>query len=1267
VVGATVRSETLKPFVPRLVIDWLRETPHASHRVVDGSLAFVDISGFTAMTERLARKGKVGAEEVNDILDACFTELLAVAYADGAGVVKWGGDAVLLLFTGEEHAARACRASAGMRATLRRSGRLQTSAGLVTLRMSVGVHSGAFPFFLVGDRHRELIITGPAASTTVAMESTASAGEIAVSRFTAERLDPKVVGRPKGDALLLRAAPDVAAEPSREPPDVAGLDVERCLPEAIRAHLLSGSMEPEHRPITAAFVEFSGTDGLLEEAGPDGVAEALDALVRTVQEAAARHEVSFFESDIGHDGGKIMLVAGAPRSTGEEEERMLATARAIMDGAGALPLRIGVNGGHVFAGEFGPPYRRTYSVKGDCVNLAARLMAKAERGQILASRAVVEAARTPLEVVPLEPFLVKGKSKPVHAFAVGRPTARRGAAVVGRLPLIGRDREMAVLREGLRSAREGEGVTVELVGEPGMGKSRLVEELVREAADLVVATTPCDLYESSTPYFPFRRLLRDLLGITDDARPELVAGRVRDRAAAEAPHLLPWLPLLGIPMELDLGSTPETRRLEERFRRQRLEQMGSEFVAWILPTPGLLVFEDVHWMDEGSAELLRRLAGDVEDRPWMICVTRRKHGGSILPESLRSISLVLEPLAGDESVAFVSAATEEAPIPRHERATLAERSGGNPLFLRELVVARRGAASLETLPDSVEALVAAQIDRLDPPDRTLLRYASVLGTTFGPTLVDTALAGLVPSTGDRAWLRLGDFVDHDPGGSFHFRHALIRDAAYEGLPYRRRRDLHARVGETLEAGAAAEEQAELLSFHFFQAGRFEKAWRYSRLAGERAEAKYANVEAAQFYRRALETGRRVSVDRRDLATVWRSLGDVCERAGLYGEARDAYRNAARTGGGDGLDLFLRQGVIRERLGQYSSALRWYSRALRAPADDGQTAERIELALAYAGVRFRQGKYRECVRWCERLVPDAHAARDFAGQAHAYYLMHLALTALGDPAREAYRDLALPIYEELGDLTGQANVLNNLGIDAYYEGKWNEALDLYRRSREAQEKAGNLIFAADADNNIAEILSDQGRLDEAEELFRQALTTYRAARYPMGEAFATSNLGRAAARAGRMDEAMQLLEEALRRFTEIGDENLELETEARVIEALVLAGEGERAASRGREVMRRLGRSGPPVVRAMLLRSLAYAAVQRGDLDEARELLDASRGLAREAGARYEFALTLQALGRVLQLLGEPGREAVGEEASSIFDRLGVVATPDVPLPSPVAT
>src|SRR3954464_9074979 len=157
-------SERLKPYVPRLLIDWLRTTPDQMYREVEGSLAFVDISGFTKLTERLARRGRVGAEEMSDILNATFAALLDVAYLNGAGLVKWGGDAVLLLFDGPGHAERACRAAHDMRATMRRVGQVSTGAGQVTLRMSVGIHSDTFHFFLVGDPtyHRELIVSGPA-------------------------------------------------------------------------------------------------------------------------------------------------------------------------------------------------------------------------------------------------------------------------------------------------------------------------------------------------------------------------------------------------------------------------------------------------------------------------------------------------------------------------------------------------------------------------------------------------------------------------------------------------------------------------------------------------------------------------------------------------------------------------------------------------------------------------------------------------------------------------------------------------------------------------------------------------------------------------------------------------------------------------------------------------------------------------------------------------------------------------------------------------
>ena len=196
---------------------------------VSGSVAFVDISGFTRLTERLARKGKVGAEEMSDILSATFAGLLAEARDDGADLVKWGGDAVLLLFQGPDHAQRAARAAHRMRATLRVIGRLPTTSGMVVLRMSVGVHSGDFDFFLVGDPdvHRELLISGPAASVTAETEAAAAAGQIGLSSSTAALLDARLLGAPLLDGRLLRSAPALDVRRERGACDDAGRPARR--------------------------------------------------------------------------------------------------------------------------------------------------------------------------------------------------------------------------------------------------------------------------------------------------------------------------------------------------------------------------------------------------------------------------------------------------------------------------------------------------------------------------------------------------------------------------------------------------------------------------------------------------------------------------------------------------------------------------------------------------------------------------------------------------------------------------------------------------------------------------------------------------------------------------------------------------------------------------------------------------------------------------------------------------------------------------------
>src|SRR6476620_9012333 len=202
-------SAELVSFVPRLTIEWLRNTPDELWREVDGTVAFIDISGFTAMSEKLSSRGRAGAEEVTEVMNATFAALLAVAYAQGGGLLKFGGDALLLLYEGDNHASRAARAAFEMRRTLRAIGRPKTSAGAIQLKMHAGLHSGRFQFFLVGESHRELLIAGPAATRTVEMEGTSEAGEILVSTETASVLGADALAEEKGDGRLLRSAPEV--------------------------------------------------------------------------------------------------------------------------------------------------------------------------------------------------------------------------------------------------------------------------------------------------------------------------------------------------------------------------------------------------------------------------------------------------------------------------------------------------------------------------------------------------------------------------------------------------------------------------------------------------------------------------------------------------------------------------------------------------------------------------------------------------------------------------------------------------------------------------------------------------------------------------------------------------------------------------------------------------------------------------------------------------------------------------------------------------
>ncbi len=1264
-------SAELVSFVPRLTLDWLRDQPDTLWREVDGTLAFVDISGFTAMSERLSSLGRAGAEEVTEIMNATFAALLAVAYAQGGGLLKFGGDALLLLYAGDDHAARAARAAFEMRRTLRAIGRPKTSAGAIQLKMHAGLHSGRFQFFLVGTSHRELLIAGPAASRTVEMEAASEAGEILLSTETAAFLGDQELSEEHDSGRLLRTAPAVRG--TVEPlPNIEGIPLEVAVPAPLRAQVLEvGPLEGEHRSAAIAFVRFRGTDEIIATEGPEAAAEALDRLVRIVQDAAAAHEVTFLESDIDRDGGRIILVSGAPQTFGDHEQRMLRTVRAIVDAAVPLPVHIGVSEGRVFAGQVGASFRRTYTVLGDTAALAARLMARAGEDEIWVSAGVLARGGGSFESTELEPLTLKGKSEPVQAYVLGElraaPERVEPTDAQEQLPFFDRERERAVLGASVAPVRMGYGTLVELVGEPGIGKSRLAQELRETCADMQQIELRCEQYESSTPYYPFRPFLHSLLAVQVNGDGEHNRAVLTERLQEIDGELVPWAPLLAAPLDVEVASTLEVDDLDPSFWRARLHGVMGTLLGHLLDSPTLLVIDDVHWMDDASSELLRYLGTQLPTRPWLACTTRRPGEDGFAAATgtppLPALTLRLEPLPEDDARALAIAASGNRHLADDEVAALMERAAGNPLFLRELASVGEKAHDAEDLPETVESLVATRIDRLAPGDRALLRWASVLGVSFSASLIGDVLEDdPLVAAGSEAWGRLGEFVERDPDvpGAFRFRHALIRDAAYEGLSYKRRRELHARVAEIIERRQEVpEEAAELLSLHYSSAGRWDEAWRYSLAAASRARDIYANVDAARFYERALEAGGHLrTLDTAAIEAAWRGLGEARDAAGDYHGALAAMKESLRLLKDDPVAqarVHVARALARYRLGEYSDALRDVTAGLnRVKALETPEAKDVthSLLARRAQIYLQQGRPRDAIKTAHQVVEEAEPLGPTIALAHAYSALDGGYLDIGQPDKALFEERAAKIFHSLGAARSAAVAEMNLGVKAYALGRWREATELYENALKEFERVGDTTQAALAAANLGEVLISRQLLDVAEAVLKEADATLRASGYRLAAMFTEMQLARVAIEKGDLSRALDTLTGLVEEARESGEVGYAFEAWINLASALTRSGQADRALVELEQAAELAGDSASPQ-RVPLAREVASALMQLGKLPQAEAELATALRIARAQGFAYEEAQALRALAALAELQGRESEAADAlQEAERLMQRVG---------------
>jgi tetratricopeptide (TPR) repeat protein len=623
--------------------------------------------------------------------------------------------------------------------------------------------------------------------------------------------------------------------------------------------------------------------------------------------------------------------------------------------------------------------------------------------------------------------------------------------------------------------------------------------------------------------------------------------------------------------------------------------------------------------------------------------------------------LDLGPLAPAAAQEVVQAMTGDHPLPPQVVSELVDRAGGNPLFLEALVLEARRAGSSAQLPESVEGLVTSQIDRLDPADRTVVRYAAVFGTLVEEAALNLLLEEQNARVQAGALRRLADFLERDRHGGLRFRNALIRDVAYEGLPFRRRKALHDHVGQALEQAAAEPaSQCELLSLHFFHAGRHERAWRYSVLAGERASAKYAHGEAIEFFARAAQSAARgAEVDRYEVARVYEQLADSRWLVGLTQEAADAYAAARAQLRGDPVRLagiIEKEARIDQRRRKHSVALRRISTGLnRLSGVPGERAgvARSLLARRYAHSRFSQGRIDEALHWANVAADEAEEAADKDALAQAYEMLNFIYASSRRSEPLPYGRLALQAYVELGNLPRQGHCLNNLAMQEYTQGRWDESLSHLRRAADIFRRIGDTAAEANALFNQVELLVRQGRSEEAGAALPGVLRNARAVEDDELVGLALREQARTAGQVGDLTTAMGLLDEAQALFTALGEPEEARTTEITRAELLLDAGSGTAA---GR-VLASVSDAGEPPD-ATMSRLLGRSHLAEGRFAEARVVLEAGIEMAERDVNPYEEGLLLLVLSELTEREGGSD-EATARRARQLLDSLGVRAPGDV--------
>lgn len=1054
--GRDEHTGSLDAYLPRLLGAVLGDAPQApvESRTLRGhGVALIaDLSGFTALSERLCARGPDGIEALSRLLNDTFGRMVDCIAGHGGDTVRFAGDAPIAVWWGDDAAdvTRQVAAAAACGRALH-SG-LDVGSGL---SLRVGVGAGTLLATTVGgvEDRWELVVSGGALTAMTAALRQCERGEVVVPS--------------EGDHEVLRevAPPSLAPAPRRSLPD----SVQRAfVPRALLRRLDAGQANwlAEMRQVSVLFGCLTGVDG--EDPEAIGVAHAA---FRGLQAAVYRRGGGINQFLLDDKGLTLVAAWGLPGTTHEDDaRRALGTALEASTSMRqlGLELRAGVATGRAYSGTRGNERRREYAMVGDTVNLAARLM-MASDGPVLCDAATSRrAALAPSAERQLD---LKGRGAPVHAFvyqSVAGSTAAPSPSpgpIIDRGEIIGRESERHTIGNLFEQSRRGVGGVLWIEGEAGIGKSTLVAAAVLQGRGEGLAPHVCagDAIGRAESYLVWRGLL---VQVFEAADARALVDALGQRFANDR-EIIERMPLLGPVLGLDLGETALTRQLGGDVRTDSIrEQVIQILTPLASQRPLIFVFDDGHWMDSASWALLRAVVRRLPQV--LVVVGSRPLGADASVDALwlrerATARVALEGLSIADITLLASRRVGARTLAPEVERFVTTRAGGHPLFACELVAsmmdagvvavtagvchAQSASASLDehAFPDSVQGIIRMRIDHLETGQQLTLKLASVIGAVFDFTLLcdicalpDRERALRAQLAGLEA-LRFVTVEAPEPALAYRFHHALIRDVAYSLMLGEQRREVHTDVACRIEAGAGDHPPWAILAHHWTKTHNDHRSLECLERAGAESNEAGASREADRFYGEALALAERsetVVVDAHRLAawdngrtTAWTALGDF-SRGRLHAE-----RGLTRIGRPmPRLAAGWLQRLVVELFGVAATPLRrgWGTR----PHPQTEHVQLVTLLGKLSQIAFYQRDYTPMVVAGLAAVNAAerHAARAVAADAYVMLATVAAYLGLARMAERWWRRAA-----EAPDSAVLTAVPISRAYDAINRGHW-EAVD-----------------------------------------------------------------------------------------------------------------------------------------------------------------------------------------------------------------------------------